>query len=211
MPSAHIYPLSRLVHAGPRAWQRMLEEIEEGSSYAFSYYLPMREAVVQFCSSRGHGRDQIVREMTTRARTSARLGRGDRLRDNTNAFETFEVVFYPKIRRFRRSLLHEKQDGYDFEGLTLLGAPHFEADDSAGRRRYAFLHAAKWSDDDLAAYLELLSIVVEEGYGADSRNLWIMDLRKGEDIRWRSSARMRRRCRDTAMLYAKLVNAIGTE
>ena len=162
MPDAHIYPLSRLVHAGPRAWQRLLTEIEEGSSYAFSYYLPMREAVVQFCASRGQGREQIVREMTARARVNAGFGRGNRLRDNTNAFETFEEVFYPATRRFRRSLLHERQDGCDFEGVTLLGAPHFEVDDSACRRRYAFLHAARWPADDLAAYLELLAIVVGE-------------------------------------------------
>ena len=84
-------------------------------------------------------------------------------------------------------------------------------DDSSGRRRYAFLHAAKWPADDLAAYLELLAIIVEQSYGGDSRALWIMDLRSGEEISWRSSSRMRRCCRDTARLNARLVNAMGEE
>lgn len=149
--------------------------------------------------------------MTARARSNAGFGRANRLRDNTNGFETFEEVFYPATRRFRRSLLHERQDGCDFEGVTLLGAPHFEVDDSAGRRRYAFLHAARWAADDLAAYLELLAIVVEGSYGGDSRALWIMDLRAAEEIGWRPSPRMRGRCRETARLYARLVNAMGED
>jgi hypothetical protein len=211
MPTAHIYPLSRLVHAAPGAWQRQLAEIEEGSSFAFSYYLPMREAVVRFCATRGQDRDAIMQEMTARARENGGRRWANRLRDNTHAFNCFETEFFPRIGRFRRSYLRERQDGCEFEGLTLRGAPHLAVTDTDGRMRHVFLHAAKWSADDLAAYLELLGIIIDEDYGGDTSSLWVMDLRAGEDVRWRSSSRIRRRCSDTARLYVRLVNAMGNE
>jgi len=207
MTTAHIYTLSRLVHAGPRSWEQLLASIEEGKSYAFSYYLPMREAVAHFCASRGQRRDQIVREMIARARASGGIRRANRTKDNLDAFETFEEVFFPEIDRFRKNFLHEKQPGCEFEGLTLQGAPHFEVVDSDGRKRHVFLHAAKnWSREDLLAYLELLGIVIEKNYGGDSRSLWVMDLKAGEEIRWRSSARVRKNCRAAARLYGRLIS-----
>jgi hypothetical protein len=211
MPTAHIYPLSRLVHAGPGAWQRELADIEAGSTFAFSYYLPMREAVVRFCESRGRNRDAIMQDMTARARENAGPRWANRLRDNTDAFNCFETEFFPRVGRFRRSYLRAKQEGCGFEGLMLHGAPHLAVTDTDGRTRHVFLHAARWSADDLAAYLELLGIIIEEDYGGDARSLWVMDLRAGEDVRWRSSSRMRRRCIDTARLYVRLVNAMGNE
>lgn len=210
MPEAHIYPLSRLVHARPQSWEKALKDIEEGKRHAFGYYQPMREAVVQLTSLRGQRRDHIFDELVARAQIQQGRNSTSRLRDNTKAFESFEHDFYPRIARFRRSFLRQDQPGFEFEGLTLLGAPHFEALDASGRKRHVFLHAAKWSEPDLDAYLEFLGIVVEECYGGDSSTIWIMDLRAGKDIRWRSSARMRRRCRDTARLYGRLVKTIQT-
>jgi hypothetical protein len=209
MPNAHIYALSRLVHAGPVAWQRLLTEIEDGSSYASRYYLPMREVVVRFCASHGRDADGVVREMRTQIRDGGGARWANRLRDNVRAFESFRTDFFPRITRFRRSLLHERKDACGFEGVDLNGAPHLEVVDHEGRTRHVFLYAAKWSDKDLAAYLELLGIIVEEDFGGDTTSLWVMDLRGGKDVRWRSSARMRRRCVETARLYARFVNAMG--
>jgi hypothetical protein len=209
MPDAHIYPLSRLVHAGPRAWQRLLTEIEEGSSYASRYYLPMREAVVRYFASRNRDANGIAREMRTQIRNSGGARWANRLRDNVRAFESFQTNFVPRIARFRRSFLHQRKDGCQFEGLDLNGGPHVEVVDSEGRSRHVFLHAAKWSAQDLAAYLELLGVIIEADYGGDPASLWVMDLREGEDISWRPSSRMRRRCKDTARLYFRFVKAMG--
>jgi hypothetical protein len=209
MPNAHIYPLSRLVHAGPRAWQRMLTEIEEGTSYASRYYLPMREAVVRLTASRGRNPDAIVAEIKSQIREAGGKHWANRLRDNVNAFETFRSDFLPRIARFRQSFLRERKDGCEFEGLTLSGAPHFEVVDSSGKIRHVFLHVAKWSSKDLAAYLELLALIVEKEYGGDPATLWVMDLRQGEDFKWRANAGMRRRCKDTAVLYGRFLTAMG--
>jgi hypothetical protein len=210
MVDTHIYSLSRLVHAGPRAWQRVLTEIEEGQSYASRYYSPMREAVVRFSESRGRQADQIVQEMKGQIRSGGGgLRWANRLRDNLGAFDSFQNKFFPRTGRFRRSFLHERKVGCTFEGLALKGGPHFELLDAEGRTRHAFLYAAKWSPADLAAYLELLAIVIEEDYGGDTDSLWLMDLRAGKDMKWSPSSRMRRRCKDTARLYARFVNAMG--
>ena len=208
MPTAHIYTFSRLVHAYPGNWEQLLASMEAGKQFAFSYYLPMREAVVLFCAKRGKDRDVIFQEMIARARNIGGV-RGQKMaRDNAHAFISFETVFYPKISRFRRNLLREQRTGCEFAGLTLEGGPHFEAADHQGRKRHVFLHAANWSRDDLAAYLELLGIIIEGYYGGDSSTLWVFDLRNGKEIKWQSSSRVRNRCSGAAKLYARLISAI---
>lgn len=208
MPTAHIYTFSRLVHAYPGNWEKLLASMEAEKRIAFSYYLPMREAVVLFCAKRGKDRDAIFRQMVARARQLGGV-RGPKVaRDNAEAFASFEAAFYPKISKFRRDLLREKRTGCEFEGLTLEGGPHFEALDQKGRKRHVYLHASNWSRDDLAAYLELLGIVIEDSYGGDSSSLWVFDLKNGKEIKWQSSSRVRNRCTGAAKLYTRLVKAM---
>jgi hypothetical protein len=66
-PAVHIYTLSRLVHSPAAGWEKQIAKIEAGQRKAYAYYLPMREAVVRFCSSDGRGSDAIVKEMRRRA------------------------------------------------------------------------------------------------------------------------------------------------
>jgi hypothetical protein len=209
MPTTHIYTFSRLVHAYPGSWEKLLASMESEKQIAYSYYLPMREAIVLFCEKRGKDRDAIFQHMVDRARKMGGA-RGPRMaKDNAEAFINFEGAFYPKISRFRRSLLREQRTGCEFEGLILEGGPHFEAVDQRGRKRQVFLHAAKWSRNDLAAYLELLGIVIEDSYGGDNTSLWVSDLKNGREIKWRSSSRVRNRCSGAAKLYMRLVKGHG--
>lgn len=187
----------------------MLSSLEEGKDFANRYYLPLREAVVDFCGQRGQGRDAIVRTMGRRALA---LGgsRAQRIaRDNIAAFEVFETMFYPRISKFYRSLLRDHQQGVGFEGIVLTGTPHLVVRDQNDRKRYVFLHPANWKGDELKAYLELLSIIVEQRFQAGAESIWCMNLRSGGDIRWRSSSRTRQRCAKAARLYARLVRAMG--
>ena len=66
----HILPLSKLVHASPTKWEKLLREIEEGKVRAYKYYLPLREAITMFCRKGGHDRDRIVAQMVARARAN---------------------------------------------------------------------------------------------------------------------------------------------
>ncbi|MBZ5513718.1 MAG: hypothetical protein LAN62_02520 [Acidobacteriia bacterium] len=200
----HIYPLSRLVHAQPVGWEDLLNSIEEGKEYAFGWYQPLREAVVSYCQAKGAGRDTIVRIMRSRA-LSMWGSRGPEVaKANEDAFDKFETLFYPRIRRFQRNLLRDAQKSVNFEGLQLTGAPHFQVIDENDKERYVFLLAAKWKTKDLKAYLELLSIIVQQRFRKPSQTIWCMDLRTGKDFKWSgSSKRMRAKCAKAARLYRR--------
>lgn len=205
----HIYPLSRLVHASAASWEAELRKIEEGKIHAYRYYFPLREAVVSFCKSKGKKRDSIVLNMQNSAATISASRGANPVKDNLTAFEMFEDRFYPRVSSFGQSLLRdENKNGCAFEGLTLSGLPHFIAADDGGANRYVYLHASKWDNDDLKAYLELLSMIVESRFGEPAETLWCMDLRTGKDLRWKSSPRMRTRCVNAARLYARLIEAM---
>jgi len=182
--------------------------MEEGKPFAYGYYLPMREAVVQLCAAKGQGREAIFQQMVARARTAGGVRASRIAQDNADAFVMFETVFFPKIDKFRRDLLRNQRTGCEFEGLTLEGGPHLEVTDHKGNKRHIFLHAANWSANDLAAYLELLGIVIEANYGGDSSSLWVFDLKRGREIAWRPSARVRRRCSGAAKLYGRFVRTM---
>jgi len=204
-PVVHIYTLSRLVHAPAGGWERKIEEIEEGREKAYGYYQPMREAVIAYCAAKAKGRDGIVSRMLEEAR-SRRHGRGQNPeRDNLAAFEIFEAKCYPKIGSFVRSLLRRPQGaGVPFGDIFLQGAPHFHVKDKDGEDRYVFLHPSNWTGDDLKAYLELLSVTVEKGFGEPSTSIWHMNLRSGLVSKHRSSKRVRQRCVDAARHYARV-------
>jgi hypothetical protein len=208
-PQVHIYPMSRLVHAPATEWMSKIRSIEEGKEYAYSYYLPMREAIVSFCQKKGKGRAAIVQTMLRRAAHGAGPRQVAAVNDNASAFGIFETSFYPKIKKFDRSFLKEKQAGVEFEGITLIGGPHFLATDRDNRERYVFLHAALWDQENLRTYLQLLSIVVEERFNSSGESIWCMNLRSGRDEKWRPGTRIRSRCSKAAQLFARLVKAMG--
>jgi hypothetical protein len=207
-PSVHIYTLSRLVHAEAGAWERRLEQIEQGRNKAYRYYQPVREAVVAFCATEGEDRDDIVSEMLVEARRQPR-GRGqDPEADNLKAFETFEGDCYSKIGTFTRSLLRRPQaQGVPFEGVMLLGAPHFQVLDEEGQIRYVFLQASRWREEELKAYLELLGVIVEKGFGHSPTSILHMDLRTGLVSGHKPSIRVAKKCAAAARHYARVVRA----
>jgi hypothetical protein len=207
--TVHIYPLSRLVHASAGSWESQLNSIEEGKIHAYRYYLPLREAVVSYCKSRGKRVDEILRRLTVSA-SAVTAGRGaNPVSDNRAAFEVFVDNFHPRIAHFGQSFLREDAKlGCAFEGVRLAGLPHFSANDSKGETRYVYLHASKWDEDDLKAYLELLSVIVGDKFDAPSTSIWCMDLRTGKDYKWKSSARVRTKCVNAARLYARLIDAM---
>ena len=205
---ANIYPLSRLVHAFPPDWQALLQRIEDGKEKAFSHYLPAREAIVRYCAKGGRDRDRIVAEMRVRAGQIGGTRADILLRDNEAAFQMFESAFYPKIAKFSRSLLREPQPGVRFEELLLLGSPHMEVIDHRGRTRHIYLCCGSRKDPDLKAYLQLLSVIVRKQYGGSTDSVWCLDLRTGEEFKWKPGPRMEARCRRTANLYDRFIKTM---
>src|ERR1039458_1305198 len=205
-PGVHIYTLSRLVHASASSWERKIQQIEQGRDKAYLYYQPMREAAVAYCATEGEDRDGIVSRMIAQASRQPH-GRGqDPESDNLRAFEIFESSCYPKIGAFVGSLLRKPQaPGVPFEGVMLLGAPHFQALDENGETRFVFLQASRWLDTELNAYLELLAVIVDKAYGEPPSSIWHMDLRAGTVSRHRPSIRVAKSCAAAAHHYARMV------
>lgn len=210
MPIAvHIYPLSRLVHASAGAWESELRSIEEGKLHAYRYYLPLREAVVAYCKTGGKKRDQILNQLSISASAVGAARGANPLKDNRAGFDVFVSNFYPRIGAFGQSFLREDtKQGCAFEGVALGGLPHFSTTDNKGNTRYIYVHASKWDDEDLKAYLELLAIIIREKLDAPSTSLWCMDLRTGKDYKWKTSLRMHARCVNAARHYARLIAAM---
>ena len=207
--SVHIYPLSKLVHATPGGWESQLRAIEQGKLHAYRYYLPLREASVSFCKSRGKRLDQIAEQLRLSA-SGVPVNRGaNPIKDNRAAFDVFTNAFYPRIGSFGESLLRDETKlGCAFEGVILTGLPHFSVTDDKGEKRFVHLHASKWSEDDLKAYLELLSVIVEGRFGLPSTSIWCMDLRTGQDYKWKSSTRIRSKCGNAARHFARLLEVM---
>jgi hypothetical protein len=198
-----------LVHASAASWESQLRSIEEGKLHAYRYYLPLREAAVAYCRSHGKRRDQILNQLEVSA-SGVPAGRGaNPIKDNRAAFDVFVDAFHPRITHFEKSFLREDAGhGCAFEGLRLSGVPHFSVKDPKGEMRYVYLHASKWAEDDLKAYLELLAIIIADKLDAPPKSIWCMDLRTGRDYKWKSSPRMRARCVHTARLYVRLIEAM---
>jgi len=144
--AVHIYPLSRLVHASPGDWERQLRGIEESKFYANRYYSPLRDGAASYCKSRGRRFDEIVEQVRVGALgIPARRG-SDPVKDNVAAFDIFANKFYPRIGKFNRSFLRDDaKSGCEFEGIQLLGLPHFSVTDAQGRDRLVHLYASKWT------------------------------------------------------------------
>jgi hypothetical protein len=166
--SVHIYALSKLVHASPGDWESALKAIEQKKRLAYGYYLPLREAVVLHCKTRGKKHDDIVAQLEERARAVIAPKGSDPVRDNMAAFRVFVEKFHPRIGKFHKSLLGGDGGGScDFAGVRLLGAPHFVAADSDGQDRYyVYLLASRCRRNRSPRAYQISSTIVFSGRGS---------------------------------------------
>lgn len=205
----HIYPLSRLVHASAARWESELRAIEEGKVHAYRYYLPLREAIVAYCKVGGKRREQILQQLAISAALVPSNKGANPSKDNRTSFDAFVANFYPRVKTFHRSFLRDDaKGGCDFEGVSLGGLPLFSATDVKGEMRYVYVHASKWDEKDLKAYLELLALIVKARFDAPSTSIWCMDLRNGKDYKWKSSPRIRQGCANAARHYARFIQTM---
>jgi hypothetical protein len=207
----HIYPLSRLVNAQPVAWEDLLKSIEEGKEFAFSWYQPLREAVVSYCQAKGSNRDIVEKRMRAQALATWRTNGPKIAKANEDAFEVFESSFFPRIKTFQREFLRDRQTEVPFEGLPITGAPHFKVIDENDKERFVLLLPAKWTRNDVKAYLELLLVIIEAKFPKSSKSIWCMDLRTGKDFKWQGpNKRMRTKCAKAARLFKRFGQAPRT-
>jgi hypothetical protein len=195
-PDIHIYLLSRLAFADVTDWRRIISQLREGRKNMYWSYKPLREGALRMAGRKGENPKPIYASV---ANLAQRAG-GDRCRSaNVAALETFEMIFLPQIERVNSNFMEGGERPVDFGGVRLIGGPHFSVIDAGGRERYVYLHPSRWKDQEVTAFCELLTVVAERRFRADARDIWFLDLRRGERVPWTAPKRLvRRKCQSAA-------------
>ncbi|MGH9774326.1 MAG: hypothetical protein ACRD50_05200 [Candidatus Acidiferrales bacterium] len=197
-PKVHIYSLSRLAFADVTDWQAILKELQEGRKSMYWSYKPLREGALQMATRKNPDTKAIYTAVANLAEQSG----GARCRKaNLAALEVFEKTFLPRIERVKSNFMVGSEHPVEFGKVQLVGGPHFSVIDAAHRERYIYLHPSKWEHEQVMAFCELLTVVAEEKYQSEARNVWFLDLRNGQDVPWPNSRKLvRRKCERAAEL-----------
>ena len=127
---------------------------------------------------------------------------------NVKALQMFENRFLPSITAPKQNYMEFGAAGVDFAGAELVGGPHFSVVDKTAHTKFIYLHPSNWKEQQTDAFCELLTVVLEKKFQAGARDLWFLDLRTGERLRWpKSKPRVRRKCEQAARLLARLRSA----
>jgi hypothetical protein len=201
-PKIHIYLLSRLVFADVTDWQKIMKQLRDGRKNMYWSYKPLREGAFQLASKNGPAVNEIYNSVGALAEKSG----GDRCRKaNLAALDKFEHVFLPQIANAKSNLMQGGEQPVDFGEVQLIGGPHFTVTDRGGREKWVYLHPSKWTDEEVIAFCELLTVVSERRFKASARDIWFLDLRSGERVSWTSPKKLvRRKCERAAEFLVAL-------
>jgi hypothetical protein len=201
-PNVHIYLLSRLVFADVTDWQKIMKQLREGRKSMFWSYKPLREGAFQMASDKNADNNAIY---TSVAQLAERAG-GDRCRKaNLAALAKFENVFLSHIEKVKSNFMGGDEQPVDFGEVQLIGGPHFSVTDAGGKEKWLYLHPSKWTDEEVTAFCELLTVIGEKRYKSNARDIWFLDLRTGERVPWTSSKKLvRRKCEKAAEFLVAL-------
>lgn len=201
-PKVHIYLLSRLAFADVTEWHKVIKQSREGRKGMYWSYKPMRDGAFRMAASRDANHKSIYSNVAELAESAG----GDRCRKaNLAALEMFEKVFLPSIGRSKSNFMQGSADPVEFGDVQLIGGPHFSVVDANGRERYVYLHPSKWDPEEELAFCELLTVIAENRFDANARDVWFLDLRSGKKAHWTSSKRLvRRKCERAAELLVAL-------
>lgn len=201
----HIHQLSRLAFAQVTDWDRILCELESARKQMFWSYKPVRSGAFNLLQADDTGQAQEIYRCV--AELAQKAGGAKCARANVAALQVFENRFLRSIQSSKDNYMEFKATGVDFGGAELIGGPHFSVIDRSAGTRFVYLHPSNWKKEQTDAFCELLTVVLEEKFGASARDLWFLDLRNGVRIPWKSRPRVRRRCEQAARLLVRLRNA----
>jgi hypothetical protein len=168
----------------------------------FWSYKPLREGAFQMASDKNADNNAIY---TSVALLAERAG-GDRCRKaNLAALAKFENVFLSHIEKVKSNFMGGDEQPVDFGEVQLIGGPHFSVTDAGGKEKWLYLHPSKWTDEEVTAFCELLTVIGEKRYKSNARDIWFLDLRTGERVPWTSSKKLvRRKCEKAAEFLVAL-------
>lgn len=192
-PRVHIYLLSRLAFADVTEWRRIIKQLQEGRKSIYWSYKPLRMGAYQLAANRDTGGTRAI--YSDVAHLAEKAG-GQRCRKaNLAALEVFERFFMPNINKAERSFMEGIERPVDFGPMQLIGGPHFSVLDDRNRKRYVYLHPSRWKEEEVAAFCELLTVIVEGRFNSEAASLWFLDLRAQRRHPWTASRKLvRRKC-----------------
>lgn len=179
---AHIYEISRLYKQDAARWEDMLAKLEEERDFRFFGYKALREAVVLEMRRSGAGRPHLDRSFTTPA---VNKQEETTRRNSYAALETFIDSIRPKLGDLQQNFMTGRQPACRWEGHDLSGGFHFSALTKKGETVYLYISASCHDDEkdrdvqQRKATIELLSIIAEQRFSAEPKQVWFVDLNTG--------------------------------
>jgi hypothetical protein len=195
-PKVHIYLLSKLAFADVTDWRKIMRDLRQGRRGMYWSYKPLREGAYRMAAEE----NPDVRAIYSDVASLAEKAGGDRCRiANVAALKTFEKKFLDGITSVRSNFMQGAEQPVEFGEVELVGGPHFSILDADGIERYVYLHPSNWKGEEVNAFCELLTVVVEKRRQASARDVWFLDLRLGQKVPWNSSKKLvRRKCEQAA-------------
>lgn len=204
-PIVHIYLLSRLAFADVTDWQKIIKQLRDGRKSMYWSYKPLRTGAYRLASRDGTDPRAIYADVANLAQAAG----GERCRSaNVAALEAFENIFLPEMTKAKSNFMEGPSLPVDFGAVQLVGGPHFSAVGNGSRDRFVYLHPSRWELDEITAFCELLTVIVEKRFGARAQDILFLDIRNRARIPWpRSRSLVRRKCRQAAEFLVALQGA----
>ena len=208
-PEVHIYLLSHLAYADVTDWLNIIKQLKKGRKSMFWSYKPLRQGAYEMASKRPTDPNEIYSNVASLAQTA---GGPNCRKANLDALKTFESTFLPQFGPAGSNFMNAHEDGVDFGPVRLIGGPHFSIKDKSDQLKFVYLHPSRWTDEQVSAFCELLTVVAEKRFKSEAKHVWFLDLRSGKRVPWASSKKLvRKKCEKAAEFLVGLQAANLTE
>jgi hypothetical protein len=174
----HIYALSHLYDKKVTAWKAEVERQEADQKFQYVTYGPLHRAIIKELRRPGIGKEELDLQLLS----IARMPHAKSVSENSRVYlDTFLTKFLPLLPNFIDDYLGDPSTPpVTLGGEEIKGNFHFCAHDPNGERRFCYLHASKWSKQEITGHLELLTMIAEKRFGVGREAVWMLDLPKGE-------------------------------
>jgi hypothetical protein len=208
-PEVHIFLLSRLAYADVTDWLNIIKDLKQGQKPMYWSYKPLREGAYAMASKKPQDTSEIYASVGALAQQAG----GPRCRTaNVNALKVFEAAFLPKFTVAGTNFMKGKNEGVEFGPVTLVGGPHFSVKEKSDQEKLVYLHPSRWTEEQVGAFCELLTVVAEKRFHSEAKHVWFLDLRNGERVPWNASRKLvRKKCEKAAEFLVGLQAASLTE
>jgi len=183
--------------------------LKQGQKPMYWSYKPLREGAFEMASKRLPDTSEIY---TSVGALAQQAGGPNCRKANVEALKVFENSFLPKFTKTGSNFMRGKNEGVEFGPVTLVGGPHFSVREKSDQEKLVYLHPSRWTDEQVTAFCELLTVVAEKRFHSEAKHVWFLNLRNGERVPWNASKKLvRKKCEKAAEFLVGLQAANLTE